>query len=300
MKRQQHFIKINEINNDTLNGLLSKAIFFAQNQSFAQTKPENIIASIFMEPSTRTEISFKLAIAKLGYSHLDFQVDRSSLLKGEDFLDTLDVLAAMGTKAVIIRTNDEELFDQIQNKTSLKLINAGSGISHHPTQALLDLVTIKQEVGRIDKLKIGIIGDLLHSRVANSTIDLHTKLGNELFLWAPNALNSNREGFNIKNVNCDDFLEELDVLIMLRVQFERHQDIKFTKEDYLAQYGLTPERLSRLKPEAIVLHPGPFNQGVEISKEVLKDSKVKILNQVRNAVPARMALLEYLLEGELH
>lgn len=299
MRKQQHFIKINEINNDTLNGLLLKAIFFAENQTSHQLKPEKVVASIFMEPSTRTELSFKAACSRLGYTYLDLHKDRSSLVKGEDFLDTLDVLEAMGAKTVIIRTSDESLIDDIQHRTNLNIINAGSGKTHHPTQALLDLVTMKRELGRINNLKIGIVGDLLHSRVANSTIDLHEKLGNELFFWSPKGFETKRTGPKVNHVSSDDFIKELDVLMMLRVQFERHENIAISNSDYHQAYGLTPPRLSLLKENAIIMHPGPFNRGIEISNEALEDARIKIFHQVQNAVPTRMAILQYLMEGKM-
>lgn len=298
MRQKQHFIDLNQINNDTLNGLLSKAIFFAQNPSFPKPKTEHLVASLFMEPSTRTEMSFKIASAKLGFIHVDLNADRSSLKKGETFEETLHALQTMGVRSAIVRTKDENLLKEQQQKTEISLINAGSGTSHHPTQAMTDLLTIKKELGRTTNLKLAIIGDIKHSRVANSNIILHQKLGNELFLCAPNGFESPQTGKNIHHVDFQTALKEADVIMLLRVQSERHDHHKITKENYLLEFGMTKERLNNLRPEQIILHPGPFNRGVEIDPDILSDTRVKIWKQVENSIPMRMAILDWIINGE--
>ncbi len=294
MKQQKsHFIEINDIKNSyMINGLLLKAIFFAKNPNQFSKYKDKFIAFLFMEASTRTNLSFQAACKRLGINILELDVKHSSFEKGESFRDTAETIEAMGADALIVRTSDDQLLNNHRD-LDLSLINAGSGIISHPTQALLDLYTIQKELNSIHNLTIAIVGDIEHSRVASSNIKLHKTLGNEVILCSPKFFNQSYN--SLEYVEIDECLTRADVVIFLRIQFERHKNITIDKSNYLKLYGLTDQRLELLKDNAIVLHPGPVNRGVEISNEVMTNPKIKILEQVKNSIPMRMAIIDSIL-----
>lgn len=295
MKLQKsHFIEISDIKHSyMINGLLLKAIFFAKNPNQFEKYSDKFIAFLFMEASTRTNLSFKVACQRLGVNILELDIKHSSFEKGETFRDTVETIEAMGADALIVRTSDDQLLNNHRDINS-SLINAGSGITSHPSQALLDLFTIQTELNRIDKLTIAIIGDIEHSRVASSNIKLHLELGNEVILCSPEFFNKSYE--ELEYTDLDDCLKRADVVIFLRIQFERHSNITINKDEYLEKYGLTSNRINQIKDHAVILHPGPVNRGIEISSDVLNHPQVKILDQVKNSIPMRMAIIDSILE----
>ncbi|NLY29833.1 MAG: aspartate carbamoyltransferase catalytic subunit [Firmicutes bacterium] len=251
--------------------------------------------NLFFEPSTRTALSFQLAAQRLGLKVLDFVVENSSATKGESLIDSLQTIDALGVDLAVIRhpENWPKLLDG--EKFDLSLVNAGSGIHEHPTQALLDALTIRQHHGGFSDLKVAIVGDIYHSRVARSNALLLRRLGAEVSFSGPEAF---RKGDVAEHrwIDFEEAVVESDVVMMLRIQHERHQHI-FDTTNYNQHFGLNMSRLQQMKKNAIILHPGPVNRGVELTDDVMRDPRCKLLQQVTNGVAVRMAVLEWCLQG---
>ena len=252
-----------------------------------------IVFNLFYENSTRTLMSFSLAAHRLGAEVVTLPVERSSAKKGETLDDTARALNAMRPDALVVRHSENGAPARMAPIMDCPVINAGDGTNEHPTQALLDALTIRTRFGRIDGLRIAICGDIRHSRVARSNAALLPRLGAEVRLAGPAALLP--EDFQGPG-DIDSAIEGADVVMMLRVQRERlEEDFGDAPGEYLARYGLTPERLSRAAPEAAVMHPGPMNRGVEIDGAVADDPKRSLIPlQVEAGVAIRMACLRLL------
>lgn len=255
--------------------------------------------NLFFEPSTRTRTSFELAAKRLSTDVINFSVPTSSVVKGESLIDTALTVQALGADFIIIRHSSSGVPHLLAKKLVASIINAGDGTNEHPTQALLDAFTIKEKKGRIEGIKIAIIGDIAHSRVAKSNIYCLTKLGAKVRVIGPPTLIP-RE---VDDLGVEVFhsmeagLKDVDVLMMLRIQLERQGKGFFPSvEEYSKNWGLTSERLSFSKGDAIVMHPGPMNRGVEIVSEIADGPKSVILDQVTNGLAVRMAVM-YLLAG---
>lgn len=257
------------------------------------------ICNLFFEPSTRTRSSFELAEKRLSADSLNFSASTSSITKGETTLDTLKNIAAMRVDAFVIRHSFSGAAHFLAKHTSASVINAGDGINEHPTQALLDIYTIKEKKGKLEGLKVLIIGDILHSRVARSNIYGMLKMGMDVTLCGPPTLLPREfEVIGCKiSYRLDEVLKNGDVIMALRVQKERGgKSLIPSFREYRKIYGITSERLKHIKDDAIIMHPGPVNWGVELDYEVLDSNKNIILEQVENGVAIRMAVL-YLLLG---
>ncbi|MGI6187537.1 MAG: aspartate carbamoyltransferase catalytic subunit, partial [Brevibacillus sp.] len=214
--------------------------------------------------------------------------------------DTIRTLEAMGVEAAVIRTKKDGLLTELASEVSLHLINAGDGTNEHPTQCLLDLLTMRQQFGRIEGLTVAIIGDLRHSRVLGSHLHALPKLGANLLLAGPASMMPPAQIVpdGVKTVDIDEAVQTADVVMMLRVQLERHTDALFvSKEEYHRAHGLTLERAKMMKPGAVIMHPAPVNRGVEIHSDLVECEKSLIQKQVTNGVAARMAVLETVLKG---
>jgi aspartate carbamoyltransferase catalytic subunit len=255
--------------------------------------------NLFFEPSTRTRTSFELAAKRLSTDVINFSVPTSSVVKGESLIDTALTVQALGADFIIIRHSSSGVPHLLAKKLRASVINAGDGTNEHPTQALLDAFTIRGKKGKIEGLTIAIIGDIAHSRVAKSNIYCLTKLDAKVRLIGPPTLIPNK----IKGMGIDVFhnmeagLKNVDVLIMLRIQMERQGKGFFPSTDeYSKNWGLTLERLSLAKNDAVVMHPGPMNRGIEITSEIADGPKSVILEQVTNGIAVRMAVM-YLLAG---
>jgi len=214
--------------------------------------------------------------------------------KGESLLETIKTIKMMGVEAVIIRHSDDQLVQELSHKSQLPIINAGSGKTHHPSQALLDLHTIYKEFKDLSSLNIHISGDIKHSRVAASHIQLWEKLKAKICLSGPQELMP--ESGKVTRKSTQEALNESDVHIFLRVQKERHQNHHIKFESYNQEYGLNLKQLKYIKKKSIIMHPGPFNLGVEITQDVLKDSRCRIYDQVKNSIFMRMAIIDWLIE----
>ncbi|CAN5402542.1 aspartate carbamoyltransferase catalytic subunit [soil metagenome] len=257
------------------------------------------VVNLFFENSTRTRTSFELAARRLSADVLNFDVATSSVAKGEALLDTVETIEALGADYIVMRHNASGAAHFLARSVRASVINAGDGQHEHPTQALLDAFTIREKLGRIAGLRIAIVGDILHSRVARSNIHLLKKLGAEIVLVGPPTLVP--EEFRQFGVKIEHGLREgihnADVVYLLRIQLERQRKNLFPSlEEYRVLYGLNRDRLGYARPGALVMHPGPVNRGVEVTRDVMELPQCQILAQVTNGVAVRMAVF-YLLQG---
>lgn len=259
------------------------------------------IVNLFLEPSTRTRTSFELAGKYLGADVVSINASTSSIVKGESLRDTLMTIEAMGVDAIVMRHKAEGAAEYASKVVKPVIVNAGDGAHAHPSQGLLDLFTIEQFKGRLAGLKVAIVGDILHSRVARSDIFGLTKMGAEVHLAGPKTLLPrffNFDGVTVHE-NLDAALENADVVNVLRIQLERQQSGLFpSAREYARVFGINDERLRLAKEDALILHPGPQNKGLEISNAVVYGTHSAIHEQVQNGVAVRMALLDLTLNGE--
>jgi len=258
------------------------------------------VVNLFYEDSTRTRISFEAAAKRLSADVINFSAKGSSVAKGESLKDTALTLEAMGADAVVIRHSASGAPHRLAGWVRGSVINAGDGTHEHPTQALLDAFTMRHRLGRIEGLRVAIVGDILHSRVARSNVWLLRTLGAEVTVVGPPTLLPIAIGSwpCAVSYDLDAVLAESDVVMMLRVQHERMTDAYFPSvREYSRRYGLSSDRLARLPGPAIVMHPGPMNRGVEIAAEVADSPRSTIVEQVSNGVAVRMAVLYRLLGG---
>ncbi|MFG1991275.1 aspartate carbamoyltransferase catalytic subunit [Actinoplanes sp. NPDC048988] len=262
------------------------------------------VVNLFYEDSTRTRISFEAAAKRLSADVINFSAKGSSVSKGESLKDTALTLQAMGADAVVIRHPASGAPHRLAQWVDGSVVNAGDGTHEHPTQALLDAYTMRSRLGRIDGLKVAIVGDVLHSRVARSNVLLLTTLGARVTLVGPPTLIPLDVAAALSKTtkvsyDLDSVLPDMDVVMMLRVQTERMQDSYFpSAREYSRRYGLDLARMRKLPEHAIVMHPGPMNRGMEITPEVADSSRSTIVEQVANGVSARMAVLYLLLGGK--
>lgn len=301
--RLQHLLTIADIPTATCHALLQRAqhiIDHEQHRSAVLNTLNGItLVNLFFEASTRTRASFELAAQRLGAYMLSPVIQTLSIQKQESILDTVTTLGAMHCQGVIIRHSDDHLAEQIADSCGddIHIINAGSGTYAHPTQALLDALTISQVTSDWSSLKIVIVGDIAHSRVARSGISLFRKLGvTQLHCVAPRELlPEQRESDVHYSHDLEQALEDADVIMMLRIQLERlANSIHINVHDYHHKFGLTSAKLALAKPDAIVLHPGPVNRDVEIATNVMTKPQTLILRQIENGVAMRMAVLEHI------
>jgi len=256
------------------------------------------VINLFFEPSTRTKTSFEITEKRLSMDVLNFSVPSSSVVKGESLYDTIKTIEAYGVDFIVIRHSSSGVPKFVADNIDASVINAGDGINEHPTQALLDAFSILEKKGTLDGLNIAIIGDIYHSRVAKSNIYLLSKFNNSIRLIGPPTLIPDIKNDNIEIFNhMDKGLKDADVIMMLRIQLERQGRSFFPSiQEYFKFWGLDKRRLGCAKEDAIVMHPGPMNRGVEISSDVADSKQSIILEQVTNGLAARMAVL-YLLAG---
>jgi aspartate carbamoyltransferase catalytic subunit len=299
----KHLLAIEDLTREELEQLLELGEqFVAVNQREIPKLPAlrgKVVASLFYEDSTRTRLSFETAAKRLSCDVMTFSVAQSSVQKGESLRDTVQTVAAMGIDAIVIRHPAAGAPARITQWTDAAVVNAGDGRHAHPTQAVLDMLTLRRHRGpRLDGLRVAVIGDIRHSRVARSDVQALHLLGAEITLVAPpTLLPESLDGWPVEvSYDLDDVIPELDVVMLLRMQLERQQQALFpTVREYSARYGLTVARAERLKPGALVMHPGPMNRGVEVAAEVADGPASVVIEQVTNGVAARMAVLYTLL-----
>lgn len=259
---------------------------------------DKFVANLFFENSTRTKSSFLVAEQKLGLKLIDFETSTSSVQKGESLYDTCKTLEQVGADVLVIRHSNTTYYNEL-NSLNLPIINAGDGSGQHPTQSLLDLMTIYEEYKTFKGLNVLICGDIKNSRVARSNYQSLTALGANVMFTSPETWRD--ETLEAPYVDIDQKIEDIDIVMLLRVQHERHDDgevADFENQNYHQNYGLTKQRYNRLKSSAIVMHPAPVNRGVEIDDCLVEADKSRIFKQMENGMYTRMAVIEYILQAK--
>lgn len=298
--QMQHFLDVDALTANKAMTLFERAFELKKAKTYPQY-PHTVLLNVFYEESTRTRLSFELAAKHLGFTVLNLDPKRSSETKGESIEDMLQTVAAMGVNIVVMRHAEDDVFERLKDTLppKLQLVNAGSGMWAHPTQAMLDIMTILEQKLILPDIKVAVVGDILHSRVAGSLQRLCALLGvGELVFTGPRAWLPQSVEYGRVTDELPDALENADVVMALRVQRER-----FTKNESLdfdsfrAYYAITEKTLKHAKPNACVMHPGPMNRGVEIDATVLDTPNACILSQVENGVFIRMAILEALVRA---
>jgi aspartate carbamoyltransferase catalytic subunit len=293
-----HLTTTENLSTEEVMGLIKRASAFKAGTVKFSLKNQTFTANLFFENSTRTHHSFHIAERRLGLEVLEFDAQTSSLSKGETLYDTVLTLDALGCEVCVIRSSTEHYYEELVDSPNIRtsIINGGDGSGQHPSQCLLDLMTIYEEYGHFDGLNIAISGDLAHSRVAKSNMMMLHKLGANLYFIGPAAWYNEEFDAYGNYVNLDRILDKLDVHMLLRVQHERHlSGGTFSKEAYHEQFGLTNERAKNLKPTAIIMHPAPVNRDVEIADALVESPQSRIVQQMTNGVYIRMAILEAIL-----
>lgn len=288
-----NLLSIDDLTNEQILNLIKRAIDIKENNN--QIKRDDLyVANLFFENSTRTKMSFVVAQNKLGLKSIDFEVSTSSVNKGETLYDTCKTLEMIGINMLVIRHSKKQYYKELEN-LEIPIINGGDGSGEHPTQCLLDLMTIYEKFKSFEGLKIAIVGDIKNSRVAKSNYKALTKLGAIVHFVAPDKFKDD-EFNNYKEF--DEIISEIDVCMLLRVQHERHESQDKTQEFiniYHQQHGLSLPRYNKLKENAIVMHPAPVNRGVEIDTTLVESDKSVIFLQMKNGMFMRQAVLEYII-----
>lgn len=286
--------KISDLSNEELLDILHEASLFLTSNKDWQLPDKKRVANLFFEASTRTHFSFASAQMQLGCNIIDFDVHSSSVSKGETLYDTVKTLETIGYEALIIRHSTDNYFDELKS-INIPIINAGDGCGNHPTQCLLDLLTIQQEFNTFKDINVVIIGDIAHSRVANSDYEALTRLGSNVKFSGPKQWIKDDDKF----MDIDQAIEWADVVMLLRIQRERHSDqVCNSDEEYLANYGLTKKRYDKMKDNAIIMHPAPVNRNVEIDDSLVESEKSRIFKQMENGVLVRKAVLKRAFRGD--
>src|SRR6202451_4090293 len=308
LQRLEHLLGIEDLTREQISFILDQAKPFQEFQRHPLKKLATLrgktVALAFFENSTRTRISFATAASRLGADTMNLQAEASSLKKGESLLDTVHTLNAMKPDCLVMRHASSGAADFAARHLDIPVINAGDGTHEHPSQGLLDALTTRDLLEKIDNLNVTILGDLQHSRVARSNIHLLGKFDCRFTLcgpamWVPQELEKiGAPGVSVRRVfRLEEALEGADVVLVLRVQTERMHEPSISNEDYVLGYQLNAERLRLAKPNALVLHPGPMNRGSEIPPEVADGPQSCVLEQVTNGIAVRMALLYLLISG---
>jgi aspartate carbamoyltransferase catalytic subunit len=305
LERLQHILDIESLSVEQITFILDQSKPFQEFQRHPLKKLATLrgktVAVAFFESSTRTRISFTTAASRLGADTMNLQAESSSLKKGESLLDTVRTLEAMRPDGIVMRHSSSGAAAFVAAHIDIPVLNAGDGTHEHPTQALLDALTIRDRKGKLEGWNVTILGDILHSRVARSNIHLLGKFGARITLcgpamWIPKQLEE--LGPQVRRTTCtDEALREADVIMVLRTQTERIHEPSLAADEYVLGYQLTEERLRLAPPDALVMHPGPMIRGLEIDPAVADGPQCAVLEQVTNGLAVRMALLYHLIGG---
>jgi aspartate carbamoyltransferase catalytic subunit len=296
-------LDIESLDRGEIERILDRARFFQPLPNETYRRMESLrgktIVNLFFEASTRTRVSFEIAAKRLGADTISIAAQQSSVSKGESLVDTLNTLVAMRPNAVVMRHAASGAPHFLARHLQIPIVNAGDGTHEHPTQGLLDALTILDRRKSLENLRVAIIGDIAHSRVARSDIHLLSKFGAEIVLCGPPSLVPSElaelaPGIRIA-YDMKEAIRDVDVIMMLRVQLERQHEAPMAAGEYFRFFGLQLEHLALARPEVIVMHPGPINRGRELSSDVADSQRSAILNQVENGVAVRMAVLERIL-----
>ncbi|MDP2300588.1 MAG: aspartate carbamoyltransferase catalytic subunit [Coriobacteriia bacterium] len=304
MLASQHLMTMDDVSAEEIALILDTAESFSEvNQRRIKKLPTlrgRTVVNLFFEPSTRTRTSFEIAAKRLSADGINFSASASATVKGETLRDTAKTLAAMSCDLVVVRHKYAGAPQMLAEAMDCSIVNGGDGVHEHPTQALLDLYTMRQALGRLEGLRVGIVGDVCHSRVAGSLVPALRKVGAVPIIVGPPTLMPARPDILGAEVayDIDEVLPTLDVAYLLRVQFERAARMPFpSNREYATLYGMNLARMEKLPAHAIVMHPGPMNRGVEISADVADSARSVILGQVESGVAVRMAVMYLLLGG---
>lgn len=287
----QHLIRTDDFSKEEILEILADAKRFSDGR-FERILADKIVITLFFENSTRTKSSFEIAAKRLGAEIVHLDVAKSSTKKGETLVDTAMNLDAMGPHAIIVRHQNSGVPQILSNHTKAAIVNAGDGAHAHPTQALLDLFTLKEHFGDLEGKKIAIVGDIKNSRVANSNIELLTRFGMEIILVAPPHFLPTT---TLRTTHyLSEIVDEVDVIMSLRTQTERHSSQSYASlKDYASDFCITEELIG--ERDIVLLHPGPVHRNIDISDALLEDQRCKVLEQVKNGVNVRMAILKKLI-----
>ena len=296
-------LDLESLDRSEIEQILDRARFFQPQPNETYRRMESLrgktIVNLFFEASTRTRVSFEIAAKRLGADTISIAAQQSSVSKGESLVDTLNTLVAMRPSAVVMRHAASGAPHFLARHLQIPIVNAGDGTHEHPTQGLLDALTILDRRKSLENLRVAIIGDIAHSRVARSDIHLLSKFGAEIVLCGPPSLVPAELADLAPGVriayDMKEAIRDVDVIMMLRVQLERQHEAPMAAGEYFRFFGLQLEHLALARPEAIVMHPGPINRGRELSSDVADSQRSAILNQVENGVAVRMAVLERIL-----
>ncbi|HFI0139561.1 TPA: aspartate carbamoyltransferase catalytic subunit [Streptococcus suis] len=297
----KHLVTMETLSNEEVFGLIQRGLAFKKGELVTLSR-KYYASNLFFEDSTRTHKSFEMAELRLDMGMIDFDARTSSVNKGETLYDTILTMSALGVDICVIRHSEVDYYKQLIDSPSIQtsIVNGGDGSGQHPSQSLLDLMTIYEEFGTFENLKIAIAGDITHSRVAKSNMQILKRLGADIYFTGPEEWYSAEFDVYGQHVAIDDIVEEVDVLMLLRVQHERHDGSEsFSKETYNRLHGLTGERYKRLKEQAIIMHPAPVNRDVEIDDQLVEAPKSRIVRQMQNGVFVRMAILEAIVNGKV-
>ncbi|PCF42086.1 aspartate carbamoyltransferase catalytic subunit [Staphylococcus delphini] len=291
----QHLVSMEHLAVEEIENLIQKAMQYKAGEAVPNLQGR-YIANLFFENSTRTKCSFEMAEHRLDMKQINFESSASSVQKGESLYDTCRTLQSIGCDALVIRHEQNHYYEPLLNM-GIPIINAGDGSGQHPTQSLLDLMTIYETYGRFEGLKVVICGDIKNSRVARSNYHSLTALGAKVVFSSPDIWKD--DTMTADYVELDDVIDEVDIVMLLRVQHERHAGVSqgFEKAEYHRRYGLTEERYAKLQEHAIVMHPAPVNRDVEIADTLVEAPKSRIFEQMSNGVYIRMAVLTEILKG---
>jgi aspartate carbamoyltransferase catalytic subunit len=305
LQRLQHLLDIESLSLEQIAFILDQSKPFQEFQRHPLKKLATLrgktVAVAFFEASTRTRISFTTAASRLGADTMNLQAESSSLKKGESLIDTVRTLEAMRPDGIVMRHSSSGAAAFVAERIGVPVLNAGDGTHEHPTQALLDALTIRDRKGRLEGWNITILGDILHSRVARSNIHLLGKFGARITLcgpamWIPRELENLAPGIH-RTTRVEEGMDGADVIIVLRTQTERIHEPALSADEYVLGYQLTQERLRLARPDALVMHPGPMIRGLEIDPAVADGPQCAVLEQVTNGLAVRMALLYHLIGG---
>ncbi len=288
----KHFISVSQLTTDDILSTLELAEHYRREN--IQGNEQIFAANLFFEPSTRTKMSFVVAQRKLGLEVLDFHAEASSVQKGESLYDTARTFESIGANLLVVRHPSDDWYNEINANVNIPIINAGAGKAEHPTQCMLDLMTIYQEFGSFNGLNIAIAGDIKHSRVAHSNAQALRRLGANVFLSAAPGFED--PALDFPYITIDEAVETCDVVMLLRIQHERH-DQNQKQDHYLENFGLTKEREAKMLKHAIIMHPAPINRGVEIESDLVECERSRIFKQMNNGVYVRMAIMTNLLKN---
>ena len=300
----KHFVEVKELTQEEIIALIKRAEFFKKGGSVQELTQPVYVSNLFFEDSSRTHTSFEMAERKLGLTVIPFDAKHSSVNKGETLYDTSLIMNAVGVDIEVIRHSQNEYYQDLihpQGNLDIGIINAGDGSGQHPSQCMLDMMTIYEKFGSFKNLKIAIIGDITNSRVAKSNMELLKKLGAQVYFAGPEYWYDEKFNKYGKFSQIDEILPELDVVMLLRVQHERHQgdknEAKFDAKQYHQEYGINQKRYQNLKKDAIIMHPGPINHDVELSGDLVEAPKSMFYKQMQNGVFMRMAMIEAVMRG---